>query len=151
MATIKDEHQEYFNAPMSVIMGLWGEQKQKRKQKIEIFMNKKPTFCNLTGLIEQNKLGIVDGVVFNLDTGFTFGGGLTAEKNRLAIELNAAILHSCKKTKEQYKLIEQLLQGKSHQESPELRDLSQKLIKAITGTQLYSWHRDKYNTLFKNL
>lgn len=36
---------------MSVIMGLWGEQKQKRKQKIEIFMNKKPSFCNLTGLI----------------------------------------------------------------------------------------------------
>lgn len=48
-------------------------------------MNKKPSFCNLTGLIEENKLGSIDGVVFNLDTGYTFGSGLTAEKNRLAI------------------------------------------------------------------
>ena len=77
MATIKDQHQEYFNAPMSVIMGLWGDQRLKRKQKIEIFMNKKPSFCNISGILEENKMGNVDGVVFNLDTGYTFGGGLT--------------------------------------------------------------------------
>jgi hypothetical protein len=32
---------------MSVILGLWGEQKVRRKQKIEIFMNKKPSQSSL--------------------------------------------------------------------------------------------------------
>jgi hypothetical protein len=27
----------------------------------------------------------IDGVIFNLDTGYTFGGGLSNEKNRLAV------------------------------------------------------------------
>lgn len=40
-------------------------------------MNKKPSFCNISGILEENKMGNVDGVVFNLDTGYTFGGGLT--------------------------------------------------------------------------
>lgn len=85
MATIKDEHQEYFNAPMSIILGLWGQPKQKRKQKIEIFMNKKPSTMGLTSLIEQNKANELDGVIFNLDTGQTCGGGITNEKNKIAI------------------------------------------------------------------
>lgn len=99
MGTIRDEHQEYFNAPMSVILGLWGEVKAKRKQKIEIFMNKKASFSNLSGIIEENKMGNIDGVVFNLDTGYTFGNGLCNEKNKLAIELNHLMHDSCKSTK----------------------------------------------------
>lgn len=99
MATFKDEHQEYFDAPMSVLMGLWGEQKPKRKQKIEIFMHKKPSLNGVTGIIEQNKINTMDGVVFNLDTGITFGGGLTPEKNKIANHLNHLIQNNCKSTK----------------------------------------------------
>lgn len=51
MGTLRDEHQEYFDAPMSVILGLWGEQKAKRKQKIEIFVNRKPSLSGITGIL----------------------------------------------------------------------------------------------------
>lgn len=70
---------------MSVILGLWGEPKQKRKQKLQIFMNKKPSMMSLTSLIEENRANQLDGVIFNLDTGQTCGGGITSEKNKIAI------------------------------------------------------------------
>jgi hypothetical protein len=82
MGALKEEHHEYFDAPMSVVMGLWGEQKPKRKQKIEIFMNKKPIL--ISSLLEENKVNTIDGVIFNLDTGGIYGGGINVDKNRLA-------------------------------------------------------------------
>ena len=54
LAALKDEHEEYLGAPMSLILGLWGETRR-GKQKLEIFMNKKE---NLNGLIEKGKLQI---------------------------------------------------------------------------------------------
>jgi hypothetical protein len=48
LATLKDEHENYLDAPMSIILGLWTEQRKSSRQKIEIFMNKK---MNLMGLI----------------------------------------------------------------------------------------------------
>ena len=36
-----------------------------------------------------------------------------------------------------------------HLETPEMRDLSDKLIHAISGTQLYSVYKDKNQSLFK--
>jgi hypothetical protein len=38
---------------MSLILGVWTEQKRMQKQKIEIFMNKKE---NLAGMIEKGKI-----------------------------------------------------------------------------------------------
>lgn len=72
MGAVKDGYEEYMGAPMPVLLGIWGEAK-KKKQKIEIFMNKKPNF---QGMIEDGKLKSEDGVVFNLDTGYIFGEGL---------------------------------------------------------------------------
>ncbi len=40
-------------------------------------MNKKPSMMGLTSLIEENKANELDGVIFNLDTGQTCGGGIT--------------------------------------------------------------------------
>ena len=77
-------------------------------------MNKKPSLCGTTGVIEDNKINAEDGVVFNLDTGLTFGGGLKPELNRIAIDLNYIFSKHCKTTKEQYRLLEHLLKSKSH-------------------------------------
>ena len=41
------------------------------------------------------------------------------------------------------------MKGKMHLETPEMRDLSDKLIHAISGTQLYSVYKDKNQSLFK--
>lgn len=34
MTVLKEDHEEYFSAPMSLILGLWVEQKKLQKQKI---------------------------------------------------------------------------------------------------------------------
>jgi hypothetical protein len=77
MASMRDEHEEYLSAPMSIILGLWSEGKR-HKKKIEIFMNKKE---NLLGMIEKGTIQMSDGVVFNLDTGYCFGGALSKSRN----------------------------------------------------------------------
>jgi hypothetical protein len=76
MATLKDEHENYLDAPMSIILGLWVEQRKSSRQKIEIYMNKK---LNLTGLIEKAVLSVSDGIIINLDTGLIFGGGIKSD------------------------------------------------------------------------
>jgi hypothetical protein len=34
MATLKDDYENYLDAPMSIILGLWAEQKKSSRQKI---------------------------------------------------------------------------------------------------------------------
>ena len=41
-------------------------------------MNKKE---NLLGMIEKGTIQMSDGVVFNLDTGYCFGGALSKSRN----------------------------------------------------------------------
>lgn len=120
MAAIKDDYQEYLGAPMSVLLGLWGETK-KKKQKIEIFMNKRP---NLQGMIEEGKLKADDTVIFNLDTGYMFGEGLTPSKNKLAADFNGLVVKECRSVKETYQLFSRLIEGNFMLESPELRKVS---------------------------
>jgi hypothetical protein len=50
-------------------------------------MNKKPSinYNSLYSILEENKNNTIDGVIFNLDTGSVFGGGLNMEKNKIAI------------------------------------------------------------------
>lgn len=71
---------------MSIILGLWVEQKKPSRQKIEIYMNKK---MNLTGLIEKAVLSVSDGIIINLDSGLIFGGGVKTELIELAQRLNS--------------------------------------------------------------
>lgn len=44
MAAFKEDYEEYLSAPMSIVMGLWGEHRNRsNRRKIELFINKK---CN---------------------------------------------------------------------------------------------------------
>lgn len=109
IAALREEHQEYLSAPMSIVLGLWAEPKKSYKQKIEIFMNKK---LNLIGLIEKAKLQINDGIIINLDTGLIFGGGLSQKLMEVAYKLNH-VKESCKNPRDVYKLFERMVASKS--------------------------------------
>ncbi len=103
LAALRDDHENYLDAPMSLLLGLWAEPKRPARQKIEIFMNKK---MNLLGLIEKAKLAVPDGVVVNLDTGLVFGGGIRRELSELALRLNGVRRRFGKgKSRETYKMV----------------------------------------------
>lgn len=34
LATIRDDHEDYLGAPMSIILGLWADQRKSSKQKL---------------------------------------------------------------------------------------------------------------------
>jgi hypothetical protein len=108
LAALKDDHENYLDAPMSLLLGLWAEPRRSARQKIEIFMNKK---LNLLGLIEKAKLAVPDGVVVNLDTGLVFGGGIRKELTDLALRLNALRRRSGK-SRETYMMMEKMLHGR---------------------------------------
>jgi hypothetical protein len=85
LAALREEHEDFLGAPMSLILGLWAEQRKPNRQKIEIFMNKKH---NLSAQIEKAKLALPDGIVVNLDTGLVFGGGIQPVLTNLAQRIN---------------------------------------------------------------
>jgi hypothetical protein len=110
LAALRDDHENYLDAPMSLLLGLWAEPKRPARQKIEIFMNKK---MNLLGLIEKAKLAVPDGLVVNLDTGLVFGGGIRRELTELALRFNGLRRRFGKsKSRETYKMVEKMLQGR---------------------------------------
>lgn len=87
---------------MSIILGLWSEQKRSSRQKIEIFMNKK---LNLMGMIQKAKLNLPDGIVINLDTGLIFGGGVDVKLTKIAQKLNIYRHKYGKHSRDLYKMI----------------------------------------------
>eukprot|EP00919_Chromeraceae_sp_WS-2016_P059741 GHVR01141973.1.p1 GENE.GHVR01141973.1~~GHVR01141973.1.p1 ORF type:complete len:105 (+),score=9.83 GHVR01141973.1:729-1043(+) len=101
-------------------------------------MNKK---LNMMGLIEKGKLDVVDGIVINLDTGLIFGGAVKPHLNEIAMELNQHWDNNCKQVKEEYKLFERMIQGRS--ESQAVINLWAKIEPLIQNTQLYCYHYEK--------
>ena len=85
VAALREEHENYLEAPVPLIMGLWAEQRRPSRQKIEIFMNRK---LDLLGLIEKAKLEVSDGLIINLDTGLAFGGAADSQLTAWAARLN---------------------------------------------------------------
>jgi hypothetical protein len=110
LATLKEDHEDLLGAPMSIILGVWSEQKRSNRQKIEIFMNKK---LNLVGMIEKAKLNLPDGIVINLDTGLIFGGGIDVKLTQIAQKLNIYRQKYGRYSRDLYKMIERMLLDKS--------------------------------------
>lgn len=136
IATLKDQHENYLDAPMSIIIGLWAQQKKSSRQKIEIFMNKK---MNLMGLIQKAKLQISDGIVVNLDTGLIFGGGINAQLTQIGCRINK-YRSKFTKSRQTYKMIERMLLGKY--DSQESRQIWSALKRHLQKTQIYCYYQE---------
>lgn len=134
MAALRDDYQNYLDAPMSLLLGLWAEPKRSARQKIQIFMNKK---MNLLGLIQKAKLTVPDGIVVNLDTGLVFGGGIRKELTELAIKLNA-LRRRFGKSRQTYKMVQKMLQGRF--DSEEAKEAWHMLRKHLERTQMYCYY-----------
>lgn len=75
-------------------------------------------------------MDLSNGVVFNLDTGYTFGGSLTPEKNQLALDLNSIVNNYCKGFDKRYKVFDKLLKG-SMGDGSDMKTFKSRLLKCI--------------------
>ena len=133
MAALREDHDNYLDAPMSLILALWTHQRRPNKQKIEIYMNRK---LNLQGRIEKAQLHLPQGVLINLDTGLAFGGAADPRLNDIAVRLNTA-RSRFSQPRDSYKMVERMLAGRF--DSEEARGAWEGLREYLLHTQLYSY------------
>ncbi len=137
---IKQAYSEFFEAPMSIVLGLWLD---KKSQKLELStkksITKKPSTQRqtLADLLERDKLSVQEGIVVNLDAQKAYGN-LDSELNFIASWLTRQLARSGQKAQGRSRFLNSLLQKTYTNEIN--AEWSTRLKQRLKQTQLYSYY-----------